>query len=69
VEPGAHARLARRHDGDDIRASPERLKLAGEAGPGWEYYLDVLVASRAGEKLPSFEDYYPSQKAYYAEQA
>jgi uncharacterized protein YndB with AHSA1/START domain len=44
-------------------------KLAGDVGPGWEYYLDVLVAARAGEKLPSFDDYYPSQKAYYLEQA
>ena len=35
-------------------------------GPGWEYYLDALVASRAGEALPSFDDYYPAQQAYYA---
>lgn len=35
-------------------------------GPGWEYYLDALVASRAGEPLPSFDDYYPAQQAYYA---
>ena len=40
-------------------------KLAGDVGPGWEYYLDMLVASREGRALPSFEDYYPSQKAYY----
>lgn len=37
----------------------------GEVGPGWEYYLDMLVASRAGEPLPSFDDYYPSQKAHF----
>ncbi len=42
---------------------------AGEIGPGWEYYLDNLVAARAGEALPSFDDYYPAQKAFYAEQA
>lgn len=41
------------------------LKLAGEVGPGWEYYLDMLVASREGKSLPSFDDYYPAQKAYY----
>jgi uncharacterized protein YndB with AHSA1/START domain len=40
-------------------------ELAGDVGPGWEYYLDMLVAAREGKTLPSFEDYYPSQKAYY----
>jgi uncharacterized protein YndB with AHSA1/START domain len=40
----------------------------GEMGPGWEYYLDNLVAVRAGETLPSFDDYYPAQKTYYLEQ-
>lgn len=39
--------------------------LAGEVGPGWEYYLDMLVASREGKALPSFKDYYPAQKAHY----
>ena len=34
-------------------------------GPGWEYYLDNLVASRAGARLPKWDDYYPSQRAYY----
>ncbi|MEU4767443.1 SRPBCC family protein [Actinosynnema sp. NPDC023794] len=37
----------------------------GEVGPGWEYYLDMLVASRAGAPLPAFDDYYPSQKEYF----
>ncbi|WP_328471006.1 SRPBCC family protein [Actinoplanes sp. NBC_00393] len=37
----------------------------GEVGPGWEYYLDMLVAARDGTALPDFEDYYPSMKAYY----
>lgn len=40
-------------------------KLAGDAGPGWEYYLDMLVAARDGQPLPSFKDYYPAQKAHY----
>lgn len=35
-------------------------KLARDFGPGWEYYLDQLVASRAGEKLPTFDEYYPA---------
>ncbi|EJM97846.1 SRPBCC family protein [Phyllobacterium sp. YR531] len=42
-------------------------KLAGDVGPGWEYYLDMLVAAREGNALPSFDDYYPSQKAHYLE--
>ncbi|WP_250033181.1 SRPBCC family protein [Paractinoplanes maris] len=37
----------------------------GEVGPGWEYYLDNLVAARDGEPLPAFTDYYPSMKAYF----
>jgi hypothetical protein len=37
----------------------------GAVGPGWEYYLDMLVASRSGGPLPDFGDYYPSQAAYY----
>jgi uncharacterized protein YndB with AHSA1/START domain len=37
------------------------------SGPGWEYYLDMLIASREGEPLPSFDDYYPAQEPYYQE--
>jgi uncharacterized protein YndB with AHSA1/START domain len=37
----------------------------GSVGPGWEYYLDMLVASRTGDQLPDFDDYYPAQKGYY----
>jgi uncharacterized protein YndB with AHSA1/START domain len=37
----------------------------GSVGPGWEYYLDMLVASRDNSPPPSFDDYYPSQKDYY----
>ncbi|MEV4169017.1 SRPBCC family protein [Nonomuraea sp. NPDC049709] len=37
----------------------------GEIGPGWEYYLDLLVASRDGSPTPDFDDYYPSMKAYF----
>lgn len=38
---------------------------AGSIGPGWEYYLDRLVASRTGEAMPAFEEYYPAQKEHY----
>jgi uncharacterized protein YndB with AHSA1/START domain len=37
----------------------------GQVGPGWEYYLDNLVASRDGTPMPNFDDYYPSQEAHY----
>jgi uncharacterized protein YndB with AHSA1/START domain len=40
-------------------------KAVGELGPGWEYYLDALVASREGQALPKFDDYYPSQKPHF----
>lgn len=39
---------------------------ASAVGPGWEYYLDNLVASREGTRRPDFNDYYPSMKDYYA---
>jgi len=38
---------------------------ARDYGPGWEYYLDNLVAARAGEPLPRFEEYWPSMQAHY----
>ena len=41
----------------------------GAYGPGWEYYLDNLVASREGTPLPDFKDYYPSQSEYFRGQA
>jgi uncharacterized protein YndB with AHSA1/START domain len=40
-------------------------KAIGELGPGWEYYLDLLVASRDGQPPPAFDAYYPAQKAYF----
>jgi uncharacterized protein YndB with AHSA1/START domain len=43
----------------------DHLDALGSIGPGWEYYLDMLVASREDQPLPAFDDYYPSQKPYY----
>ena len=43
----------------------DRAKV-GDVGPGWEYYLDCLVAARDGKPLPAFDSYYPAQKAYFA---
>ena len=42
---------------------------AGEIGPGWEYYLDNLIASRENTALPDFDDYYPELKSYFEDQA
>jgi uncharacterized protein YndB with AHSA1/START domain len=41
----------------------------GEIGPGWEYYLDMLVAARDGSPQPDFNDYYAAMKPYYDELA
>ena len=32
-----------------------------EVGAGWEYYLDLLVASRDGSPRPQFDDYHPAR--------
>ncbi|PTR24988.1 uncharacterized protein YndB with AHSA1/START domain [Rhodococcus sp. OK519] len=40
-----------------------------EVGPGWEYYLDMLVAARDARPLPEFADYFPSQAGYYRDLA
>ena len=37
----------------------------GSYGPGWEYYLDALVAARGDLPIPSFDEYYPAMKRYY----
>jgi uncharacterized protein YndB with AHSA1/START domain len=36
----------------------------GDYGPGWEYYLDMLAAARAGLPTPNFDDYW-AMKPYY----
>ena len=43
--------------------------MVGEVGPGWEFYLDLLVAAREGGARRTFEDYYPAQKPYYLDAA
>lgn len=42
-----------------------RVDVVGSTGPGWEYYLDVFIAARENQPLPTFDDYYPSQEEYY----
>ncbi|RWZ67737.1 SRPBCC family protein [Labedella populi] len=53
------------HLGNDREAVAD---MVASVGPGWEYYLDMLVAARADRPLPEFDDYYPSQSSYYAGQ-
>lgn len=36
-----------------------------EIGPGWEWYLDRLVAVRDGSEPKPFDAYCPAMKAYY----
>jgi hypothetical protein len=38
---------------------------AGSIGPGWEFYLDRMIAARAGLPLPVWDDYYPAFSSYY----
>ncbi len=38
---------------------------ASDIGPGWEYYLDRLGADVAGQPMPEFDAYFPSQQGYY----
>jgi uncharacterized protein YndB with AHSA1/START domain len=40
----------------------------GEVGPGWEFYLDALVASRDGRPLPEFGDYFPAMREHFESQ-
>ncbi|RIV40286.1 SRPBCC family protein [Micromonospora radicis] len=40
----------------------------GEVGPGWEYYLDALVAAYADLPAPTFDDYYPAMKEHFEAQ-
>ncbi|NPD03578.1 SRPBCC family protein [Nocardioides sp. zg-1308] len=41
--------------------------LAESVGPGWDYYLDRLVAAETGADLTAidFDDYYPAFQAHY----
>jgi uncharacterized protein YndB with AHSA1/START domain len=43
----------------------ERTDVIGSTGPGWEYYLDMLIAAREDKPVPIWDDYYPSQQEYY----
>lgn len=42
-------------------------EMAAGVGPGWEYYLDRLVAAETGADVAAlaFDDYFPAQSEYY----
>ena len=40
----------------------------GDYGPGWEYYLDILVAARDDLPQPKWDDYYPAMKPHFEAQ-
>ena len=60
IDPN-HTRLRFVHHLDE-QAKPE------EVGPGWEYYLDALLASIDGGSTPVWDDYWPSLSSAYADQ-
>jgi len=41
---------------------------ASSYGPGWEYYLDRLVATHQGTNFASWDDYYPAQVPFWEEE-
>jgi hypothetical protein len=46
------------------------VTLAESVGPGWDYYLDRLVAAEAGEDLGAidFDAYFPAMTGHYRAQ-
>lgn len=61
------ARLTARDDGTTLtfvhHLDPDTE--VATTGPGWEYYLDVLVAVVHDGATPDFDDYYPAMRPYY----
>ena len=44
------------------------LDAVGEMGPGWEYYLDRLVAALSGQEVAAIDferDYHPAMSGHY----
>lgn len=48
-----------------FRQKIDRNDDASSIGPGWEYYLDRLVAVLEGAGFLDWEDYYPAQQAHW----
>ncbi|WP_125100786.1 SRPBCC domain-containing protein [Leucobacter chromiireducens] len=63
--------LAVEADGDDTllvfthHLGPKESAEVGEIGPGWEYYLDLLVAATEDTERPGFDQYYPALREAY----
>ena len=55
-----HTRLTFVHHLDEKAKSEE-------VGPGWEFYLDRLLAALTGTPMPDFADYWPSLASAYAD--
>lgn len=53
--------------GAGLRLTQHLTDAAGAlaAGPGWDFYLDMLLAARAGRELPVWADYYPALVEHY----
>ncbi|WP_306232163.1 SRPBCC domain-containing protein [Agrococcus beijingensis] len=53
--------------GTTIRFTHHDVPLAQlpDVGPGWEWYLDRLVAALAGQPMPNWDDYYPALREAY----
>jgi uncharacterized protein YndB with AHSA1/START domain len=55
-------------DGATVVYLSQRLsdyREAGTVGPGWEYYLDRLLAAHGGTAMPDFANYFPTQRPYF----
>ena len=62
--------LARGSPGDTVLTFGQRLNPGedvGSIGPGWEYYLDRLVAVQAGldAATVAWDDYFPAMQPAY----
>ena len=57
--------------GDETRLTFNQLIEQGDditsVGPGWEFYLDRLVAAIAGTPQAPWDAYYPALVGYYSE--
>ena len=57
-------------DGDTTLLFAQRMadpELASSVGPGWDYYLDRLVAAESGQPVDGvvWDDYYPALAEHY----
>lgn len=71
---GWHLELLVEEDGNDSlvrlvhHLDDDGVDGVGEIGPGWEYYLDLLVAATEDTERPGFDQYYPALRGAYLSQ-